>query len=118
MMASSASPMSHVSQAEPMIANQSPPLSTTPHTSTEDMYSVPADPGLNIADDRLMLSEMYSKQNLNMSVPSPAMDDPTFGLAMHDLQDSHSPANSADFHGLLPFETLDPNTLTNESQAP
>lgn len=115
MMASSASPMSHVSQTEPMIANQSPPLSTAPHTSTEDMYSIPADQGTSMADDGLMLSEMYSKQNLNMSMPSPGMDDPSFGLPMHDLQDNHSPANSADYHGMLPFETLDPNNLTNES---
>jgi hypothetical protein len=116
MMASSASPMSHMSPSEPMIANQSPPLSNAQHTSSEDMFSIPAEQApFTIPDEGLMLSEMYSKQNLNMSMPSPGMEDSSFGLTMHDLPEGHSPANSVDYHGLLPFETLDPNTMATES---
>ncbi|KAL1953101.1 hypothetical protein VTO42DRAFT_3602 [Malbranchea cinnamomea] len=111
-MPSSASPLSQISHTEPAMANQSPPLSTPPQTSTDEMFCLTADSGLTMADDGLMLSELYSKQNLNMSIPSPGIDDPTFGLTVHDFQDSHSPANSVDYHGLLPFEALDPQPST------
>jgi hypothetical protein len=79
------------------------------------MFSLPSDPASNIPDDGLLLSEMYSKQNLNLSMPSPGMDDATFALALQGLQDQPSPDDSADYHGMLPFETVDPSSLAAES---
>jgi hypothetical protein len=52
---------------------------------------------------------------LNISMPSPGMDDTTFALALQGLQDRHSPDSSADYHGMLPFGTVDPSSLAAES---
>ncbi|PGG95544.1 hypothetical protein AJ79_09999 [Helicocarpus griseus UAMH5409] len=107
----SASPLSHVSQAEPMIADQSPPLSKIHGTGSDDMFSLSADHVSGLSDDGLMLSEMYSKQNLNMPMQSPPIDDNSFALALQGLQDHNTPSNEGDYQGMLPFDTVDPNTL-------
>lgn len=114
-MAHSTSPLSHVSHGEPTIADHSPPLTTTQRSPPADMYSVPTDPACSLPDDGLLLSEMYSKQNLNVSIPSPGMDDSTFALTLQGYQDQESPEASADYHGMLPFESLDPSSLTTEA---
>lgn len=113
-MAHSASPLSHVSQAEPTIADHSPQLTTTQRSSPADMYSGPNDPAI-MSDDGLLLSEMYSKQNLNISMPSPTMDDTTFALTLQGLHDQGTPDNNVDFHGMLTFDTVDPTSLGADS---
>ncbi|KAK2799528.1 hypothetical protein FQN51_006842 [Onygenales sp. PD_10] len=115
MMAHSASPLSHVSNGDPIIADQSPPLTKIHGTSSDDMFSLSADPSSTLPDDGLILSEMYSKQTLNMSMPSPGMDDNTFALALQGLQDHNSPAHDGDYLSMVPFETVDPSSLAAES---
>ncbi|OJD16870.1 hypothetical protein AJ78_03014 [Emergomyces pasteurianus Ep9510] len=195
----SPSPLSHVSHAtaEPMFADQSPPSMTklqlhpsSSSASGEDIFSLSvADhdlddhmagmPGVDVVigddgsdDAGMLLSEMYSKQNLNqhlnhnnngnsnnndhtmsMSMPmsmsmsmhhqhqhqhqhhhnshSPPMemDDDSFVLALqglggdhghhshlrdhhHGHGHGHSPPNEiGGYHGILPFETVDPSSL-------
>jgi hypothetical protein len=63
--------------------------------------------GMN--DDSLMLSEMYSKQNLNMPMPSPGFDDNGM-LSMHDMSDYQTPREQLDMQ-MTPFGTIDPNAL-------
>ncbi|KAK2740657.1 hypothetical protein FQN57_006027 [Myotisia sp. PD_48] len=111
------SPLSHLGQGEPMIAEQSPPLTATQRSSPADIFSLHTDTSCTGPDDGLLLSEMYSKQNLNMSMPSPEMemDDTTFALTLQGLQDHNSPSTPTDFRGMLPFETVDPSTLAAES---
>ncbi|WEW61722.1 hypothetical protein PRK78_007216 [Emydomyces testavorans] len=114
-MAHSASPLSHVNRAESIIAEQSPPLTTTQRSSPADIFPVSNDPSSSMSDDGLLLSEMYSKQNLNISMPSPPMDDNTFALTLQGLHDQGSPDSSVDFHGMLTFEAMDPASLGAET---
>lgn len=61
----------------------------------------------NMNDESLMLSEMYSKQNLNIAMPSPSFDENGM-LSMHDMSDFHTPREHMDMP-LTPF--IDPNAL-------
>ncbi|KAK2755054.1 hypothetical protein FQN54_006582 [Arachnomyces sp. PD_36] len=111
----SASPLSNVSHADPVIADQSPPLSTIPRSSSADMFSMQPDHA-NMSDDGLLLSEMYSKQNLNLPGPSPpGMDDSNFNIPMHDMQDHHEQNDTIEFPNMMSFDTVDPNSLGAES---
>ncbi|KAI1943005.1 hypothetical protein LOZ12_004298 [Ophidiomyces ophidiicola] len=113
-MAHSTGPLSHVNPAEPSIADQSPQL-TTQRSSPADIFPMSGDAVSSLSDDGLVLSELYSKQNLNMSMPSPPMDDSAFALTIQGLQDQGTPDNGVDFHGMLAFETVDPSSLATES---
>ncbi|PGH21664.1 hypothetical protein AJ80_03097 [Polytolypa hystricis UAMH7299] len=115
MMAHTGSPLSHMSQADPIIADQSPPLTTIHRSSSADMFMTGDS---SITDEGLMLSEMYSKQNLNMSVPSPDMDDNAFALALQGMQEQTSTPNEVDYQSLLSFDTVDPSTLAAAESRP
>lgn len=52
---------------------------------------------------------MYSKQNLNMPMPSPAFDENGM-LALHDISEFHTPREHMDMP-MTPFGTIDPNAL-------
>ncbi|KKY23950.1 putative homeobox domain-containing protein [Phaeomoniella chlamydospora] len=106
LMAPSASPLSQMSHTDPVIADQSPPLSSLHRSASADMFAM-SDHGA-LSDDGLMLSEMYSKQNLNLQMPSLGHDDPS----MMSLQDFHTPQETMDM--MLPFGTVDPNALSAE----
>lgn len=105
----STTPLSHMSHPEPMIANNSPPLNGLPRSASADMFSMGHESAM--ADDSLMLSELYQKQNLNMHVPSPGLDDGNL-LAMSDLPEFHTPREHMDMP-MTPFGTVDPNALQN-----
>ncbi|KAK5079022.1 hypothetical protein LTR64_002558 [Lithohypha guttulata] len=100
-------PLSHVSHPEPQIANNSPPMDSIHRSASADMFSRSHD-HQSMHDESLMLSEMYSKQNLNMPMPSPAFDENGM-LAMHDMHDFHTPREYMDMP-MTPF-TIDPNSL-------
>jgi hypothetical protein len=104
----SVSPVPHMHHPDPVIANHSPPLHGLARSASADMFSMGHDPsGMN--DDSLMLSEMYSKQNLNMPMPSPGFDDNGM-LSMHDMSDYQTPREQLDMQ-MTPFGTIDPNAL-------
>lgn len=69
MMGASVSPLS---MGDPHIASPSPSLSDIRSSSAELMPLGPE--GQGIADDGLMLSELYSKQTLSLGINSPGMD--------------------------------------------
>lgn len=114
MVGPSVSPLSHMSHAEPVIADQSPPLSSMHRSASADMFS--HDHPSTFSDDGLMLSDMYSKQNLNMSMPmpSPGMDDGSLGLPMQDMMGHHTPLNEMDEFSMMQYTTIDPSNLKAE----
>lgn len=118
MMNHSTTPLSQVSHADPIIANQSPPLGTMQHGSSADMFSMTADNNSAVPDQGLLLSEMYSKQNLNVPGQSPEMDDGNFAMALQGFQDHNLPASGGDFKQThLPFDSVDPSGFAPEQWA-
>ncbi|KAI9754897.1 MAG: hypothetical protein M4579_004497 [Chaenotheca gracillima] len=69
----SVSPLSAMSHGDPVIADQSPPLSTMHRSASADMFTSSHDPS-NMSDDGLSLTELYSKQSLNLPMHSPHLD--------------------------------------------
>lgn len=111
MLPPSHTPLSHIGHPDPVIANQSPPLGSIHRSGSADMFSMTHDSGLH--DDGMMLSEMYSKQNLNIGMPSPSMDDGSL-MHMHDMSEYHTPRETMDLP-MMPFGTIDPNSLKAET---
>lgn len=107
MIPQSHTPLSHLGHHEPHIANNSPPLDIH-RSASADMFSMGHDQHV-LNDESLMLSEMYSKQNLNMPMPSPVFDENGM-LALHDMSDFHTPREHMDLP-MTPFATIDPNAL-------
>ena len=107
----SAPPLSQMNHADPVIADQSPPLNGLHRSASVDMFHMAHDQS-SFADDSLMLSEMYSKQNLNLGMPSPHLDDGSI-LSMHDMQEFHTPREDMEMP-TMPFDTVDPNSLSTE----
>lgn len=107
----SVSPLSCVSHGDPVIAGQSPPLSNMHRSVSNDFLSMSQDHHSNLSDDGLMLSEMYSKQNLNLPMHSPGVDESALGMQFHDENSSEE----MDIHNMMPFGTLDPSSLSPEN---
>jgi hypothetical protein len=101
MVGPSVSPLSAMSHGDPVIANQSPPLSNMHRSASADMFQMTHDVS-NLSEDGLNLSDLYSKQSL--------------ALPMH----SHSPGiegsvDDLDLHNLVSFGNLDPSSLSPEN---
>ncbi|KAK4939199.1 hypothetical protein LTR10_020498 [Elasticomyces elasticus] len=108
LMSSSVSPMPHMHHPDPVIADQSPPLNALHRSASADMFSRHHDHS-GLMDETLMLGEMYSKQNLNMPMPSPGIDENGM-LMMHDMSEFHTPMEHMDMF-MTPSGTIDPNNL-------
>lgn len=87
-------PMGH---PDPVIANQSPPLSSFGRDGSADVFPMAHDGG--VADEALQLSDLYAKQTLNLPFRSPLEEN------MDDL----------DMHNLVSFGTIDPASLSPEA---
>jgi hypothetical protein len=111
MLPPSHTPLSHISHPDPVIADQSPPLASIHRSASADMFSMTHDS--NLEDDGMMLSEMYSKQNLNLGMPSPSMDDGSL-MPMHDISEYHTPSETMDLP-MMPYGTIDPSSLKAEN---
>jgi hypothetical protein len=98
----SVSPLSVMSHADPVIANQSPPLSTMPRSESADIFALPHEHS-NLSDDGMGLSELYSKQTLNlpMHAPSPGLSPGMDG-----------PSAEIDMQQMITFDTIDPSSLS------
>ncbi|KAF2011534.1 hypothetical protein BU24DRAFT_283278 [Aaosphaeria arxii CBS 175.79] len=95
--AAAVSPMPHMGHADPVIANQSPPLSSFGRDGSVDGYSMPHDHG--VSDEAMQLTDLYAKQTLNLPFRSP-------------LEES---VDDLDMQNLVTFGTLDPASLSPES---
>lgn len=109
----SVSPLSAFSShhGDPVIADQSPPMGHMHRSPSADFLSISQDHHSTLSDDGLMLSEMYSKQNLNLPMHSPAIED---SRSYSNMQEESS-SEEMDLHGMLPFGTIDPSSLSPEN---
>ncbi|PSN66372.1 hypothetical protein BS50DRAFT_413406 [Corynespora cassiicola Philippines] len=94
--AASASPMPSMGHPDPVIANQSPPLSSFGRDGSADVYPMSHENGMS--DEALHMTDMYAKHNLNMQIRSP------FEEKVEDL----------DMQNLVSFGTIDPSSLSPE----
>jgi hypothetical protein len=96
----SVSPLSAISHGDPVIANQSPPLSSLGRSHSADLYAMQQDPHMG---EDMSLNEMYAKQHISLPFRSPLGDDNQDGLDMNNLvsfdmdPSSMSPENAAMF---------------------
>lgn len=86
---------------DPVIANQSPPLTSIGRGGSTDIYQHGQEFG--VPDETISLSELYSKQSLNLPYRSP-MDQHPEGVNMEQL----------DMNNMVSFETIDPSSLSPE----
>ncbi|KAF2873600.1 hypothetical protein BDV95DRAFT_489327 [Massariosphaeria phaeospora] len=93
---SSASPMPSMVHPDPVIANQSPPLSSFGRDGSADVYPMSHEGGDH--DEALQLTDLYAKQSLNLPFRSPLE---------HNVDD-------LDMQNLVSFGTIDPASLSPE----
>ena len=106
----SVSPLSALGHADPVIAGHSPPLANMPRSASADFLSMTHE-HQSMSDDGLMLSEMYSKQNLNLPMRSPSVEEAN--LQMHLNEEPSS--EEMDMQAMLSFGTIDPSNLAAEN---
>ena len=77
----SVSPLSSYSHGDPVIANGSPPMGDIHRSPSADFLGLSQD-----HHDEGLLSDLYAKQNLNMSMPSPHhnLDDSEMRFSLHE----------------------------------
>ncbi|KAF2103861.1 hypothetical protein NA57DRAFT_30124 [Rhizodiscina lignyota] len=92
----SVSPMP-IPHGDPVIANQSPPLTSMGRDSTE-MYQM--GPEHAIADDHMVLGDMYGKSTMTLPFRSPMEQE-------HEQNDAHM-----DMNNMVSFDTIDPSSLS------
>jgi hypothetical protein len=91
----SVSPMPSIAHPDPVIANQSPPLSSFGRDGSNDMYSMSHDHG--VSDEAIHMTDMYAKHSLNLPFRSPLDEN-----------------EDMDMHNLVSFGTIDPASLSPE----
>ncbi len=107
----SVSPLSTISQGDPVIAGQSPPLSNMHRSPSAEFLTISQEHRGSMSDDGLLLSEMYSKQNLNLPMHSPSVEDMGMAIQMHE----ESSSEEMDLHNLVSYGTIDPSSLSPEN---
>lgn len=93
----SASPMPPMPHRDPVIANQSPPLTSFGRDGSADVFPMSQEAGSS--DDALQLTDLYAKQTLNLPYRSPLEDN----------------VDDIDMHNLVSFGTIDPASMSPES---
>jgi hypothetical protein len=83
---------------DPVIANQSPPLTSFGRDGSADVFPMNHDNG--VSDEALQLTDLYAKQTLNLPFRSPLEEN------VDDL----------DMHNLVSFGTMDPASMSPEGQ--
>ena len=109
----SVSPLSAYSHGDPVIADGSPPLGNMHRSPSADFLSISQDHQNGMSDDSLLLSEMYSKQNLNLPMHSPnhhGLDDAEMKFQMHE----ESSSEEMDLHNMVSFGHMDHSSLSPE----
>jgi hypothetical protein len=95
--AAATSPMPVMGHPDPIIANQSPPLSSFGRDNHGDVYPMSHEHGMS--DEALQMTDMYAKQSLNLPFPSPLMEENVDDLDMQNM---------------VSFGTMDPSSLSPE----
>jgi hypothetical protein len=109
----SVSPLSAFSghHGDPIIADQSPPMNNMHRSPSAEFLSMAQDHHSTISDDGYMLSEMYSKQNLNLPMHSPGVEEQGTAMQMHE----ESSSEEMDLQNMVSFGTIDPSSLSPEN---
>lgn len=94
-----ASPLAVMSPVDPVIANQSPPLSAMDRNASNELFPF-ADDATAIPDDNMSVTDLYSKQTLGMPMHSPGVDGVQDDMAMHSM---------------ITFDAIDPSSLSPEN---
>ena len=95
--APSVSPLSAISpHADPVIANQSPPLSSGGHVG--DLYAMHNEQGGG-EDAGLSINDLYAKQSMTLPFRGP-------------LEENHNQEPHNDMQHLVPYGTIDPQSLS------
>ena len=108
----SLSPLSSYSHGDPVIADGSPPMGNMHRSPSADFLSLSQDHHSAMSDDGLLLSEMYSKQNLNLPMHSPShnLDDSDMKYQMQE----ESSSEELDMSNMVHFNQLDHTSLSPE----
>ena len=109
----SVSPLSAYSHGDPVIADGSPPLGNMHRSPSADFLSLTQDHQSAMSDDGLLLSEMYSKQTLNLPMHSPnhqTLDDAEMKFHMQE----ESSSEEIDLHNSVNFGNMDHASLSPE----
>ena len=106
----SVSPLSTYSHGDPVIADGSPPMGSMHRSPSADFLSISQDHASAMSDDGLLLSEMYSKQNLNLPMHSPShnLDDSEMKFPMQD----ESSSEELDMNNMVQFNHMDHPSLS------
>lgn len=95
--AAATSPMPPMSHPDPIIANQSPPLSSFGRDNHADVYPMSHEHGMS--DEALQMTDMYAKQSLSLPFHSPLLEENVDDLDMQNM---------------VSFGTIDPSSLSPE----
>jgi hypothetical protein len=95
--AASASPMPPMHHRDPVIANQSPPLTSFGRDGSTDVFPMNHDNA--VSDEALQLTDLYAKQSLDLPFRS-------------QLEQN---VDDMDMHNLVSFGTIDPSSMSPES---
>jgi hypothetical protein len=79
----SPSPLSMMRHGDPVIASQSPPLTSIHRSASADMFM--SHDHNDLSDEGLTLSDMYAKQNLNLPMHSPNVEGPSDEMDMNQM---------------------------------
>ena len=106
----SVSPLSAHSYGDPVIADGSPPLANMHRSPSADFLAISQDHHAALSGDEYSLSEMYSKQNLNLPMhpPSHGMDETEFVSQMQE----ESSSEELDMHNMVSFGNMDHTSLS------
>lgn len=103
----SPSPLSAMSHGDPVIADQSPRMLNMHRSASVDFLTMPHEHQNALLDESTMLSDMYSKQSLNLPIRSAGMDGSGLDMHLHN-----QPAGEDfDMHNMVNFGTIDPSNL-------
>jgi hypothetical protein len=93
-------PMTH---GDPVIANQSPPLTSVGRGGSAELYNMSQE--LGVSDETVSLSDLYSKQHISLPFRSPL-----------EQQQDQVNMDELNMQSLVSFDTIDPASLSPEHQ--
>lgn len=106
------SPYAAVTPVDPMIANNSPPLSAMPYQNQSDVFAIKQEQPQTLADDGTVL---YPKHNVDYAVPpAMGMENASFDLPYHTMPDASSDPQG-DFRHLTGLENVGPSSFAHGS---
>ncbi|CRG83117.1 hypothetical protein PISL3812_00465 [Talaromyces islandicus] len=98
--------MANVNHTDPFIADHSPPLSAMHTPGSVDMFHFNQGQQNGVSEDGLLLSDMYSKHNINNF----AMDGSKYDFPLNGMSEPQSHNVAGDLAGIQSYEMIDPTS--------